>query len=185
VKKMDYTQFIIPGVIAVTIIIFLLILRYIYKTYNKLVYKRMVVNRQASHIDAHLKKKFDLIPGLTEVVKGYAKHEKGTVEEVTRLRSQWGQAKGVEQRTETANMLEAALSKLLVVQERYPKLKADSSFLNIQRNISHVEGQLLHERKVYNKRVSYYNVALEQFPSNLVGKLFNFKPREFFTIQDE
>src|SRR3989338_5450803 len=97
---------------------------YVLKTYNQLVNLRIDVDRQTSHIQVHLKKKFDLIPALSEVVKGYARHEKGTFEEVTRLRSQWGAAKNSDEKIRTANQLESVLSKLLVVQERYPKLKA-------------------------------------------------------------
>ena len=181
---MDYTPYILPGVGLVLALILVLFLRFVYKTYNSIAWQRMQVDRQASHIEAHLKKKFDLIPSLTEVVKGYAKHEKGTLEEVTRLRSQWGSAKGAEEKMKTANLLESALSKLLVVQEKYPNLKADRSFSNIQKSIYYVEKELLHERKVYNKKVSYYNIKLEQFPSNLIGKLFNFKPRDFFTTNE-
>ena len=157
---------------------------YIYKMYNRLVNLRMNVERQTSHVQVHLKKKFDLIPALAEVVKGYAKHEKGTFEEVTKLRSQWGKAVNSDQKMKTANMLEGALSKLLVVQERYPKLKADKSFQNIQKSIGWVERELVRERKLYNKRVSSFNVKLQEFPSNIVAKMFGFKEKEFFGKPD-
>jgi LemA protein len=111
---------------------------YIYKTYNRMINLRMDAERQTSHVQVHLKKKFDLIPALAEVVKGYASHEKGTFEEVTKLRSQWGKTTDADKKMKTANMLEGALSKLLVVQERYPKLKADKSFQNIQKSIGWV-----------------------------------------------
>jgi LemA protein len=140
----------------------------------------MNVERQASHVQAHLKKKFDLIPALVDVVKGYASHEKGVFEEVTKLRSQWAAAKNLDEKIKTANRLESALSRLLVVQERYPKLKADRSFQSLMRSIEQVERELLHERKVYNKRVSWYNVKLQEFPSNIVAKIFGFKEKEFF-----
>lgn len=157
---------------------------YIYKMYNRLVNLRMDVERQTSHVQVHLKKKFDLIPALAEVVKGYAKHEKGTFEEVTKLRSQWGKATSSDQKIKTANMLEGALSKLLVVQERYPKLKADKSFQNIQKSIGWVERELVKERKLYNRRISSFNVKLQEFPSNIVAKMFGFKEKEFFGKPD-
>lgn len=160
-----------------------LIAAYILRTYNALVLSRVLVERQAGHLQAHLKKKFDMIPALVEIVKGYAQHEKGTLEEVTRLRSQWGAANNIDEKIKTANMLESALSKLMVVQERYPNLKADRSFINIQRSIWNVEGELLHERKVYNKRVSYYNVKIQQVPSNLIAKIFKFQEKPFFSIE--
>ena len=156
---------------------------YTYNTYNRLVNLRMDVNRQTSHVEVHLKKKFDLIPALVEAVKGYASHEKGTFEEVTRLRSQWGASKSVNEKVKLANQIEAALSKLIVVQERYPKLRADKSFINLQKSIGWVERELVHERKLFNRRVSDYNVKLEEFPSNIIGSLFGFQKREFFTIE--
>lgn len=157
---------------------------YVYKTYNRLINLRMNAERQTSHVQVHLKKKFDLIPALAEVVKGYASHEKGTFEEVTRLRSQWGKATNADEKMKTANMLEGMLSKLLVVQERYPKLKADRSFQNIQKSIGWVERELVKERKLYNRRVSSYNVKLQEFPSNIIGKMFGFKEKKFFGKPD-
>jgi LemA protein len=159
--------------------------RYIYKTYNKLVNLRMDADRQTSHVQVHLMKKFDLIPALVDIVKGYAGHEKGTFEEVARLRSQWGEAKNVDEKMKTANQIEGMLSKLLVVQERYPKLKADRSFQNIMKSIGWVERELVKERKLYNRRVSWYNVKLQEFPSNIVAKIFGFKPKEFFGKPEE
>jgi len=158
---------------------------YVLKTYNHLINLRMDADRQASHVQVHLKKKFDLIPALSEVVKGYAGHEKGTFEEVARLRSQWGEAKNTNDKVKTANMLESALSKLLVVQERYPRLKADRSFQSIMKSIGWVERELVKERKLYNRRVSSYDVKLQEFPSNIVAKVFGFKRKDFFGKPDE
>lgn len=164
-------------------IVALITMNYVYKTYNKLVNLRINVERQSSNVEVHLKKKFDMIPALLDIVKGYAKHEKGTFEEVTKLRSQWGASKSTNDKIKNANMLESALSKLLVIQEQYPKLKANRSFINIQKSIGYVERELVHERKVYNKRVSWYNVKLEEFPSNFVANIFKFQKRDFFSIE--
>ena len=177
---MKYISYTIIGLITIIVI---WILTYLYKTYNLFVKLRIDVERQASHIQAHLKKKFDLIPALTEIVKGYTKHEKGLLTEITRLRSQWGSAKNLDDKIRTANMLESALSKLLLVHERYPQIKADRSFNNIMKSIRYIEKELLHERKVYNKRVSWYNQKIQEFPSNIVAKLFKFKEREFFSME--
>tara|TARA_Y100000310_G_scaffold170651_1_gene170818 strand:+ start:517 stop:1062 length:546 start_codon:yes stop_codon:yes gene_type:complete len=166
--------------IGIPSLVVLVSARYTYKMYNLLVNLRMNVERQTSHVQVHLKKKFDLIPALSEIVKGYAKHEKGTFEEVTKLRSQWGKATNADEKVQTANMLEGALSKLLVVQERYPKLKADKSFQNIQKSIGWVERELVRERKLYNRRVSSFNVKLQEFPSNVIAKIFGFKEKTFF-----
>ena len=170
--------------IGFLIAVIFVVLLYIGKGYNRLVNLRMDVERQTSHIQAHLKKKFDLIPALSDIVKGYASHEKGTFEEVTRLRSQWAASKNVDEQIRTANQLEATLSKLLVIQERYPQLKADRSFQSIMKSIGYVERELLHERKVYNKRVSWYNVKLQEFPSNLIAKMFGFKEKPFYHIDN-
>jgi LemA protein len=173
------------GLIAIgfLILVVFVVLLYIGKSYNRLVNLRMDVERQTSHVQAHLKKKFDLIPALSDIVKGYAGHEKGTFEEVTKLRSQWAASKNVDEQVRTANQLEATLSKLLVIQERYPQLKADRSFQSIMKSIGYVERELLHERKVYNKRVSWYNVKLQEFPSNLIAKMFGFKEKPFYHIE--
>ncbi|KHO54465.1 MAG: hypothetical protein QT10_C0016G0009 [archaeon GW2011_AR19] len=171
--------------IGIPVIVVLLIFRYIYRTYNELIYHQIQVEKQAAHLDAHLKKKFDLIPALSDVVKGYSKHEKGTFEEVTRLRSQWGKSKDIDEKAKTANMLEGVLSKLLVVQERYPQLKADRSFQDIQKSIGWVERELVHERKVYNQRVKSYNVRLRLFPKNIVAKTFHFQEKPFYNRETE
>ena len=157
---------------------------FIWKTYNDLIIKRINVERQASHVEVHLKKKFDMIPAIVEAVKGYAGHEKGTLEEVTRLRSQWGKITNSEEKVKTSNLLEAALSKLLIVQERSPQLKANRNFMDLQRSIGYVERELVHERKVYNKRVSWYNSTLQLFPKNLVAKMFNFQEKSFFSMKE-
>ena len=175
---MNYFWYITGGVVF-------LFLVYLWVTYNKFVNLSILVERQASHLQAHLKKKFDLIPALTDVVKGYSSHEKGLLTEVTRLRSQWGTAGNINEKMKTSNMLESALSKLLIVHERYPQIKADRSFNNIQKSIGYVERELLHERKVYNKRVSYFNQKVLQFPSNILAKIFGFKAKQFFSMENE
>ncbi|MBI4147424.1 LemA family protein [Candidatus Woesearchaeota archaeon] len=176
---MNYLAFGIGGLVGVGLI------GYVWRTYNDLIIKRINAERQASHVEVHLKKKFDMIPAIVEAVKGYAGHEKGTFEEVTKLRSQWGKSTSVNEKVKTANMLESAMSKLLIIQERYPKLKADRSFMNLQHNISKVERELVHERKVYNKRVSWYNGSLQLFPKNIIAKLFKFEEKQFFSMKDE
>ncbi len=179
---MDYVKLGIIGAITLTVI---WIFSYTYKTYNRLVKLRLDTERQASHIQVHLKKKFDLIPALTEVVKGYSNHEKSLLTDVTKLRSQWGAANDMPTKMQKANMLESALSKLMIVHERYPKIKADKSFNNIQKSIGYLERELVRERKLYNKRVGWYNLKIQEFPSNIIAKAFKFNQEEFFTIENE
>ncbi len=175
---MDIIFWLIVGFVAIVILV---IVAQIISTYNRLIKLRMDVDRQLSHVQVHLKKKFDMIPALTECVKGYAKHESGTFTEVARLRSQWGEAKTAGAKMKTANQLESMLSKILLIQERYPKLKANRTFQSIMQSISKVENELTLERKVYNKRVSWYNVQIQQFPSSLIAKMFGFEERSFYS----
>ncbi|MBS3064568.1 MAG: LemA family protein [DPANN group archaeon] len=170
--------------IGIPIIIFIGVIRFIYRTYNELIWHLVKVDKITGNLDAVLKKKFDLIPALVEIVKGYASHEKGTFEKVTELRSQWGKAKDTKDKIKTANMLEGALSKLLVVQERYPKLKADKSFQNIQKSINKAESEILSERKYYNEIVRRYNVRVKLFPRNIIAKFFGFTERQFFSKEN-
>jgi LemA protein len=155
------------------------------RTYNELTWHQIKVDKIAANLDAVLKYKFDLIPGLVEIVKGYAKHEQGILTEVTRLRSQWGKAPSGDDRVKTASMLEGALSKLLVVIERYPNLKANRNFLSIQRSMGHAENKVLHERMYYNEVVRRYNVRLKLFPRVIIAKLFGFKERAYFSLEEE
>lgn len=170
--------------IGIPIIAVIVVVRFIYRTYNELTWHQVKVDKIAGNLDAVLKKKFDMIPALVEVVKGYAKHESSTFTEVTKLRSQWGAEKDVAKKIQTANMLESALSKLLIVQERYPQLKANRNFQSIQKSISSIEGQVLNERKYYNEVVRRYNVRVRLFPKNVIANMFGFKEREFFSNEE-
>ncbi len=178
---MAYLSYALGGVGA---IIAIGIFRYGYKTYNELIYHRMQTDKQSSNVEVHLKKKFDLIPALLEIVKGYTQHEKGLLTEVTHLRSQWGASKNHDEKIETSNLLESTLSKLLLIQERYPDIKADKGFRDVQYKINGVERELVHERKVYNKRVGYYNARVETFPNLIVAKIFGFKVRPFYKLNE-
>jgi LemA protein len=167
--------------IGIPAAIVLILVRFIYRTYNELTWHLVKVDKIAGNLDAVLKKKFDMIPALVEVVKGYAKHESSIFTDVARLRSQWGETKNVNSKLKTANLLESALSKLLVIQERYPQLKANRNFQSIQRSIGAVESQVLNERKYYNEVVRRYNVRVRLFPRNAIAKMFGFNEREFYS----
>lgn len=170
--------------IGIPILIVTLIIRYIYRTYNEIIWWGLRVDKLAGNVEATLKKKYDMIPALSEIVKGYAKHESSTFTEVTKLRSQWGASKNTEDKIKTANMLESALSKLLLIQEQYPKLKANRSFRDIQRSISRVDNEIMKERKYYNEKVRRYNIRVKLFPKNIIAKMFGFKEREFFSREE-
>ncbi|MBU4257643.1 LemA family protein [Patescibacteria group bacterium] len=168
------------GVGIPTLFVFL-ITRYTYRTYNEIIWWGLKVDKLVGNVEATLKKKYDMIPALSEVVKGYAKHESSTFSEVTKLRSQWGATKNTNDKIKISNQLEGALSKLLLIQEQYPKLKADRNFRDIQRSISRVDNDIMKERKYYNEKVRRYNVRVKLFPKNIIAKMFGFKEREFFS----
>ena len=171
------------GGIVVGAVIVIAIIRWIVKIYNFLLYNRVKVDERWGHIEVALKRKYDTIPALAESVKGYTKHESGTLKEVTSLRSQWGKAQSVNDKVNISNALEGVLGKLMVVIEKYPQLKADRNFRDYQNEIKQVERDIKHERKEYNRRVSKYNRRIGYFPNNIISVIFGFKPREFFSVE--
>lgn len=136
---------------------------------NRLVSLDETVKTQWAHVETVLQRRFDLIPNLVNTVKGYAAHEKEVLERVTELRSQWGAAKTVEEKARTAGELESALSRLIVVSENYPELKADQGFRDLQVQLEGTENRIAVERQRYNESLRAYNTAVRQFPGSLVA----------------
>ena len=135
-----------------------------------------------SDIDVQLKRRYDLIPNLVETVKGYAKHEAGTLQKVTDARTKAMGAQSVGEHAQAENMLTGALKSLFAVAESYPDLKANTNFVELQRELSDTENKVQAARRFYNSVVIELQNALEQFPTNLVGNMFGFKTREFFAL---
>ena len=146
--------------------------------YNKLVNYSEAVPAAWSQVETVLQRRYDLIPNLVNTVKGYAKHEKDLLTEVTRLRSQWGEAQNQSQKIAAANGLESALSKLMVVVEQYPQLKANENFIRLQDELAGTENRIAVERMRYNGVVNSYNVTVKSFPTNIMAGIFNFKKAE-------
>lgn len=151
-------------------------------------YNRFVVltNRSEeawSDIDVQMKRRYDLIPNLVETVKGYMTHERGTLERVTEARTRAMNAQTVGEHAEAENMLAGALKSLFAVSEAYPDLKANTNFIELQRELSDTENKIQAARRFYNSVVQDLQNALEQFPTNLVGNMFGFKTREFFQLE--
>jgi LemA protein len=142
---------------------------------NRLVGKQEGVKNAWAQVETVLQRRFDLIPNLVATVKGYAEHEKSTLEEITRLRSQWGAAKTVDEKAQAASALEGALARLLVVSENYPQLKADQSFRDLQVELAGTENRVAVERQRYNEVVRDYNTSVRQFPASLVASIRGFK----------
>ncbi len=146
--------------------------------YNKLVNSSEAVPAAWGQVETVLQRRYDLIPNLVNTVKGYAKHEKDLLTEVTRLRSQWGEAKNQGQKMAASTGLESALSKLMVVVEQYPQIKANENFIRLQDELAGTENRISVERMRYNETVNAYNVTVRGFPTNMVANMFGFKKAE-------
>ncbi|WP_299339181.1 LemA family protein [uncultured Psychroserpens sp.] len=170
---------------ALYVLIGLLVLAAFYGVgiYNRLVKLKTLVSEAWSGIDVQLKKRYNLIPNLVETVKGYAKHEKDTFENVTKARSQAQNATTVNEQQAAENQLNKALINLYAVAEQYPELKANENFLNLQNELSVIEGDIEKSRRYYNGTTRDYNILIDSFPSNIIAGMTNFKTAEFFEIE--
>jgi LemA protein len=168
---------IIIGVIALLVIIGVVF-------YNRLVQLRNRVEAGWSQIDVQLKRRYDLIPNLVETVKGYAAHERQTLEAVVAARQQAVSANGVEEQAQAENMLTGALRQLFAVAEAYPDLKANQNFLALQEELTGTEGRIAYARQFYNDQVLQYDNAREQFPSSIFAGAFNFQEAKYFEVEE-
>lgn len=166
-------------------IIIILIISFLINTYNQLVRLRNMVKDQWAQIDVLLKRRADLVPNLVETVKGYAKYEKETLESVITARNNAISAENIQQELESNNTLTHALSKLLVLSESYPELKANENFIELQKSLKETEDKIGFARQFYNDSVLNYKNKLEQFPSNLIASIFKFESKEFLTIDGQ
>jgi len=170
--------YIVLGIVA-------LLAMFVAGNYNKLVVLRNRVKDQWSQIEVQLKRRFDLIPNLVETVKGYAKHEKETLEAVIKARSTFLTAQTPEDEIASNNQLTGALNKLFALAESYPDLKANQSFIDLQGKLSETEDKVAAARQFYNDTVLQLNNKIEMFPSNIIANMFNFKTATFFEIENK
>ncbi|GAB4112894.1 MAG: LemA family protein [Candidatus Caldatribacteriota bacterium] len=154
-------------------------------TYNKLITLRGRVDNSWAQIDVQLKRRFNLIPNLVNTVKGYAQHEKETLEEVTASRTKYLSAKTPEEKLEANSGLAGALSRLFAVAENYPDLKANANFLDLQNQLKDTEDKIGFSRQFYNDTVMKYNVSIAQLPTSIIANLFGFKARPYFKTEGE
>lgn len=152
--------------------------------YNRLVGLRNRVDTQWSQIDVQLKRRYDLIPNLVETVKGYAAHERKTLEDVVKARQIAIDAKTVQEQGEAENFLTSALRNLFALAEAYPDLKANQNFLQLQGQLAELESVIASAREAYNQSVLNYNNVVQMFPSNIVAGISGFGLREFFEVTD-
>ena len=153
--------------------------------YNSLIRHVNLVSEGWSGIDAQLKRRANLIPNLVETVKGYATHEKETLESVTKLRVDRDEDGSVTARAIREGQLGAAMGKLIAIAEDYPDLKANENFLDLQNALAEVEDQIQMARRYYNGTVRNLNTMIEQAPSNIIASAFNFQKAEYFEIEDD
>ena len=153
--------------------------------YNKLIKNRNLVQEGWSGIDVQLKRRANLIPNLLETVKGYMAHERGLIEDVTKLRVEALDAKPPAEKGRTEGLLGTALGKLFAVAENYPELKANENFIELHKSLDEVEEQIQLSRRYYNGAVRNMNILIESFPSNLIAQSFRFTQAEFFQLDDD
>lgn len=174
-----------PSVIAAALGgLFLLMLLWFFMTYNGLVRLRNMVKNAWSQIDVQLKRRHDLIPNLVNTVKGYASHEKETLERVMEARAAAVSANGVRDQAAAEQQLTGALGRLLVVLENYPDLKANTNFLSLQEELTSTENKISFSRQHYNDSVMRYNTRVQSVPDVIIAGMFGFKEEAFFEIED-
>jgi len=148
--------------------------------YNSLIRLKNKVKNAWAQIDVQLKKRFDLIPNLVDTVKGYAKHEKTVLKEVTEARNMMMKASDVKGKAAAENQLAGALKTLFAVSENYPDLKASANFLQLQEELSGMESKIAYARQFYNDMVMRFNTKIQLFPNNIFAGMLNFKEEQFF-----
>ena len=170
--------------LTVILIIIAVIVVYGITLYNRLVKNRQMVGEGWSGIDVQLKRRSNLIPNLLAAVKGYLKHEKSLLEEITQMRAnaQGAENAGPEERAKAEGALSGGLMKLFAVMENYPDLKANENIMEFQNSLEEIEDQIQLSRRYYNGAVRNLNVAVESFPSNIVANQFQFEKAEYFEI---
>ena len=169
----------------ILIVILVLLVIYLISTYNSFVRLRNSVREAFSTMDVYLKKRWDMIPNIVNTVKGFAKHEKETLEGVIKLRNGAYDSMSPEEKIATNQELSRGITKIMALAEAYPDLKANTNFMDLSNQLAKVEDDISNSRKYYNAVVRRYNDKIEMFPSNLVASIFGFKLEKMFEIVEE
>ena len=170
---------------TILLVVVVLLVLYFITAYNGLVNLRNMVKDQWAQVDVLLKRRADLIPNLVETVKGYAAHEKDTLEAVINARNKAVSATTSEEEMKANGELTGALNRLFALAESYPELKANTNFIDLQNNLKEAEDKISYARQFYNDAVLKYRNKLEMFPSNIVASMFGFKPEAFFEVSEK
>ena len=165
--------YIILGIVA-------LLLIYILIVYNKLINLKNLVKEAFSTMDVYLIKRWELVPNLVEIVKGYSKHEKNTLEEVTKLRNKNYNEMDTSKKIDENIQLDKAISSINILEENYPDLKANNNYLDLSDKLVKLENEILKSRKYYNGTVKIYNNYVLMFPNNIIAKIFKYKEEKMF-----
>jgi LemA protein len=174
-------------VLALIIILVIVVLVGLYAvfSYNGLISLRNRIENAWAQIDVQLKRRYDLIPNLVETVKGYASHERETLDAVIEARNAGMNASGPHDQAEAENQITGALKSLFALSEAYPDLKANQNFAQLQEELTGTEGRIAYARQFYNDTVYRYNTKIQSFPSNVLANAFRFSEREYFEADDE
>jgi LemA protein len=175
---MSTTTWIVLGVLVVLVLWVIMI-------YNSLVAMRQRVNQSFADIDVQLKQRHDLVPNLVETVKGYAAHERGTLDAVVQARNAAMTARGPAEMAQAENMLSGALRQLFALAEAYPDLKANQNFMQLQSELADLENKIAAARRFFNNSVQEYNTGIQQFPAVLLAGPLGFTHKEFFDLGEE
>jgi LemA protein len=169
----------------VILVVIVLVVLWAIGAYNGLVTMRQRVNEAFADVDVQLRQRHDLVPNLVETVKGYAAHERGTLEEVIKARNTAVAAQGPAQQAAAENMLSGALRQLFALSESYPDLKANASFQQLQAELTDIENKIAATRRFFNNTVSEYNTGIQQFPAALFAAALGFSQKEFFDLGED
>ena len=173
-------------ILLIVIVVLLILLGiYVVVSYNGLVSLRNRIENAWAQIDVQLKRRYDLIPNLVETVKGYAAHERQTLDAVIEARNAGMNAAGPHEQAEAENQITGALKSLFALSEAYPDLKANQNFAQLQEELTGTEGRIAYARQFYNDTVYRYNTKIQSFPSNMLANAFRFSEREYFEADDE
>jgi LemA protein len=175
---MSTSAIIVLAVIVVAVV-------WVVSVYNGLISMRQRVNQAFADIDVQLRQRHDLVPNLVETVKGYAAHERGTLDEVVKARNAAVAAQGSAQQAAAENALSGALRQLFALSESYPDLKASANFQQLQAELSDLENKIAASRRFFNNAVQEYNTGIQRFPAALFAGAFGFAPKTFFDLGDQ
>ena len=175
---MNYILWIVIAVVVICVL-------YVVFTYNKLIKLNNKVKEAFSTMDVYLKKRWDLIPNIVEIVKGYTKHEKNTLSEVIKMRNTTYDNMTDNEKIKTNENLSKNINKIMALAESYPDLKANENFKDLSTQLSQIEDDIANSRKYYNATVRDFNNKVEMFPSNLIARIFGYKSRNMFAVNEE